>query len=185
MNHLKINDDYRRMLLESAFWGKAGVNVESQDTESLNESYEGQQEVVEEGHEGSVCPLCISQLEAPIEPDRVLEHLEIIANVLDRLESLNESDEDIEEVIYEAVQQVLLQNEEDEDGEFVSEEDGEEINEEEFYDEDEESEEDEDEDEEVVEEGAYGKKGGKPIPSMGKSYGKSSKAMKQPKKGTC
>lgn len=183
MNHIKLNDEYRQRLLESAAWGKANIIIEGQESEAINESSEAQEEAADEAH---ICPLCISQLDSAIEPERVLEHLEIVANVLDRLQQLNESEDvDIEQAIFEAVQEVLLANEQDEE-----EVDEEEINEEEFYDEESEEEseeelEEEEEEEEVVEEAKGKMKGGKPIPSMGKGYKTSSKAMKQPKKGTC
>ena len=179
MNHIKLNDEYRQRLLESAAWGKANIIIEGQESEAINESSEAQEEAADEAH---ICPLCISQLDSAIEPERVLEHLEIVANVLDRLQQLNESEDvDIEQAIFEAVQEVLLANEQDEEEEV----DEEEINEEEFYDEESEEELEEEEEEEVVEEAKEKMKGGKPIPSMGKGYKNSSKAMKQPKKGTC
>jgi hypothetical protein len=182
MNHIKLNDDYRRMLLESAFWGKAGIDSpapESADMVNESTEEESQEEGTEEQEEAHVCPLCTSMLEAPIDAERVVEHLEIVAHVLDRLDQINESELDIDQVIAEAIQTVLLQDEEsDEKGdEFISEE---ETDEEELT--EEESEEEECE-EEVVEE-AYGKKASKKMKAMkgmDPGYKAASKKGKMPK----
>lgn len=185
MNHIKLNDDYRRMLLESAFWGKAGIDSPApESTEMVNESTEeeSQEEGTEEQEEAHVCPLCTSMLEAPIEAERVVEHLEIVAHVLDRLDQINESELDLDQVIAEAIQTVLLQDEEsnEEDDEFISEE---ETDEEELTEEESEEEESDEEEEEVVEE-AYGKKASKKMKAMkgmDPGYKGASKKGKMPK----
>jgi hypothetical protein len=171
------------MLLESAFWGKAGIDSpapESADMVNESTEEESQEEGTEEQEEAHVCPLCTSMLEAPIDAERVVEHLEIVAHVLDRLDQINESELDLDQVIAEAIQTVLLQDEEsDEEGdEFISEE---ETDEEELT--EEESEEEECDEEEVVEE-AYGKKASKKMKAMkgmDPGYKAASKKGKMPK----
>lgn len=167
MNHIKLNDDYRRMLLESASWGKVGVDVVPQEQEQDQVEEEGEEQEISEEADVHVCPLCVSPLEEELDRDRILEHLEIVANILDRLEQINESEEaDLEEIISQAVDEVLLENEVEEEGEeeYIAEEETEE----------------ETEEEEVVEE-AYGKKGKMPKGLMPK--GKMPKG-KMPK-GSC
>jgi hypothetical protein len=116
MNHIKLNDEYRQRLLESAAWGKVGVDSgKAPKTEMVNEEAEveatEEEEVVEEA--AHVCPLCISPLEEAIEQERVLEHLELVAAVLDRLDQINESEEDLDSVIAECVRAILLENDEE------------------------------------------------------------------------
>ena len=116
MNHIKLNDEYRHRLLESAAWGKVGVDSgKAPKTEMVNEETEveaiEEEEVVEEA--AHVCPLCISPLEEAIEQERVLEHLELVAAVLDRLDQINESEEDLDSVIAECVRAILLENDEE------------------------------------------------------------------------
>lgn len=119
MNHIKLNDEYRQRLLESAAWGKVGVDSgKAPKTEVVNEEATAEvetteeEEVIEEGA-AHICPLCISPLEEAIEQERVLEHLELVAAVLDRLDQINESEEDLEAVIAECVRAILLENDEE------------------------------------------------------------------------
>lgn len=154
MNHINLNDEFRQKLLESAAWGKAGIDaVASSEENTLNESSEEQLEQEEQlEEEAHICPLCTSELDEAIDADRVLEHMEIIAGVLDRLDQINESEEiDLDALIAEVASEILMESEyesedEESDEEYISEE-------EEEYDEDGE-EEYEDEDEDVVEEGS-------------------------------
>jgi hypothetical protein len=180
MQHINLNDDFRNKLLESAAWGKIGLNVNEGKAEkgqqSLKEAVDAQgyeqiqdseeQEVVEEG-ETHVCPLCTSLLPEAIDEERVLEHLHIIANVLDRLSSINESEEDLESIIAECVNEVLLESEEmlDEDSEEDSDD---EISDDEY---------DEEESDDVVEEGDMGGYG------SSTPAGKKAKMSKKPAKG--
>lgn len=164
MNHINLNDEFRQKLLESAAWGKAGIDATASSEENtLNESSEEQLEQEEQEEqleeEAHICPLCTSQLDEAIDADRVLEHMEIIAGVLDRLDQINESEEiDLDALIAEVASEILMESEyesedEESDEEYISEEE-----EEEEYEEDKEEEFEEDEDEDVVEEGKMSKK---------------------------
>ena len=62
-----------------------------------------------------VCPLCVSQLEEAIDEERILEHLNVVVGLVDRLSQLDESEEDIETVIDETIQELLLQTDDDEE----------------------------------------------------------------------
>lgn len=71
----------------------------------------------EEGTEGlkceevHACPLCASQLDEAIEEERLLEHLNVVMGLVERLSQLDESDEqDIDSVIDAALDELLLQN---------------------------------------------------------------------------
>jgi Pyruvate/2-oxoacid:ferredoxin oxidoreductase gamma subunit len=59
-----------------------------------------------------VCPLCVSQLDESIDEERILEHLDVVMGLVDRLSQLNEGDEDIDTVIDETLAELLLQDEE-------------------------------------------------------------------------
>jgi hypothetical protein len=61
-----------------------------------------------------VCPLCTSQLDESIDEERILEHLNVVMGLVDRLSQLNEGDEDIDAVIDETLADLLLQTEEEE-----------------------------------------------------------------------
>ena len=61
-----------------------------------------------------VCPLCVSELEESIDEDRILEHLNVVVGLVDRLSQLQEGDEDIETVIDETIAELLLQNTDEE-----------------------------------------------------------------------
>ncbi len=76
----------------------------------------------EEGTEGlkceevHACPLCASQLDEAIEEERLLEHLNVVMGLVDRLSQLDEGDEqDIDTVIDETLAELLLQDDVDEE----------------------------------------------------------------------
>jgi DNA repair exonuclease SbcCD ATPase subunit len=60
-----------------------------------------------------VCPLCVSQLDESIDEERILEHLNVVLGLVDRLSQLNEGDEDIESVIDETIADILFDDEEE------------------------------------------------------------------------
>ena len=152
MDHMKLSDELRKQLLESAAWGKAGIepvlseevveeteervdedmgkgypkmgikpgtraakkeemnrkkkkNMEMAHTE--HEDAEGSEELEENVH---VCPLCVSQLDEAIDEERILEHLNVVVGLVERLSQLNEGDEDIETIIDETIQELLFQD---------------------------------------------------------------------------
>ena len=142
-----LSDEFRKHLMESASWEKAGFEVERVDesveteerlTHGIDEEQGGRgrkkkamkamkpnaencstevehdedaEEISEDVH---VCPLCVSQLEEPIDEERLVEHLDVVFGLADRLSQLNEGDEDVEEVIANALTDLLF-DEEDED----------------------------------------------------------------------
>ena len=57
------------------------------------------------------CPLCASELSEAIDEERILEHLNVVVGLVDRLSQLQEGDEDIDSVIDETIAQLLLQDE--------------------------------------------------------------------------
>ena len=78
-----------------------------EDTEHDEEEGE---ELEEAAH---VCPLCVSQLDESIDEERILEHLNVVLGLVDRLSQLNEGDEDIESVIDETIAELLFADEEE------------------------------------------------------------------------
>ena len=59
------------------------------------------------------CPLCASELSEAIDEERLLEHLNIVVGLVDRLSQLQEGDEDIDAVIDETIAELLLQNDQE------------------------------------------------------------------------
>ena len=57
------------------------------------EDAEGSEELEEAVH---VCPLCVSQLDQPLDEESILEHLNVVMGLVDRLTQLQEGEEDIE-----------------------------------------------------------------------------------------
>jgi len=116
MDHMRLTDELRQQLLEAAAWGKADIKVTlNEDTDKEEEveeeeEEEAEEEVVEEAIH--VCPLCVSQLDEAIDEERILEHLDVVMGLVDRLSQLNEGDEDIDTVIDETLAELLLQDEE-------------------------------------------------------------------------
>jgi len=111
MDHMKLSDELRQQLMESASWGKAGITPrldESQSESEETEEIEETEEVVNEA--AHVCPLCVSELSEAIDEERILEHLNVVVGLVDRLSQLNEGDEDVETVIDETIQELLFQD---------------------------------------------------------------------------
>ncbi len=74
------------------------------------EDGEDAEELEEAAH---VCPLCVSQLDESIDEERILEHLNVVLGLVDRLSQLHEGDEDIESVIDETIAELLFDDEEE------------------------------------------------------------------------
>ena len=108
MDHMKLSDELRQQLMESAAWGKAGISPRLDESQSETEEYEETEEVVNEA--AHVCPLCVSELYEAINEERILEHLNVVVGLVDRLSQLNEGDEDVETVIDETIQELLFQD---------------------------------------------------------------------------
>jgi hypothetical protein len=117
MDHMNLNDELRKQLLESAAWGKVGIDmdgweyVDAEGVEQLEEST-NQQVAEEEEAEVHVCPLCVSQLSEAIDEDALVEHLDVVLGLVDRLSQLNEGEEDVESVIDETLYDLLVGDEE-------------------------------------------------------------------------
>ena len=142
MNHMELSDELRRQLLESAAWGKAGVTrldeksdcasdgggyaapagsktatkgkkankpKEMENQSSEYEDAEGAEELEETTH---ICPLCTSELNESLDPDVIMEHLDVVMSLVDRLSQLNEGDEDLDEIIDETLADALFGQEE-------------------------------------------------------------------------
>jgi len=135
MDHYRLSDELRQQLLENAAWGKAGVTPRLDESEALeekrcaskmkrgrkakmdyahteHEDAEGSEELEEEV--AHVCPLCTSHLDEAIDEERILEHLNVVVGLVDRLTQLQEGDEDIESVIDETIAELLFQDLEEE-----------------------------------------------------------------------
>ena len=120
MDHMKLSDELRKQLLESAAWGKAGIVLSegiveeaAKAVEDDKESREGKKEELKE-EAVHVCPLCVSQLDEEIDEESLLEHLNVVVGLVDRLSQLQEGDEDIETVIDETIQELLFPASEEE-----------------------------------------------------------------------
>ena len=101
-----------------AFGGKKGDKSQTSkggdyvcaDTE--HDDGEDLEELEEAVH---ACPLCASQLDEAIDEERLLEHLNVVMGLVDRLSQLHEGDEDIDVVIDETLADLLLQAPEEEE----------------------------------------------------------------------
>jgi DNA repair exonuclease SbcCD ATPase subunit len=120
MDHMRLSDDLRNMLMEAAAWGKAGINpnIESEMLEEASaeeEEVEVEEDEEEELEEGAlhVCPLCVSPLEEALDEESLLEHLNVVVTLIDRLTQINEGEEDVEDVIHNTVADLLLGEDED------------------------------------------------------------------------
>lgn len=143
MDHYRLSDELRQQLLENAAWGKAGVapRLDEADCPSTDkpkkgkmpkakdkkkkgddeggyemahteyEDAEGSEELAEAAH---VCPLCTSHLDEAIDEERILEHLNVVVGLVDRLTQLQEGEEDIDSVIDETLAELLFQDLEEE-----------------------------------------------------------------------
>jgi len=96
-----------------AFGGKKGDKSQThkgEDYENCDTTHEDGDDAEELQEAAHVCPLCVSELSEAIDEDRVLEHLNVVVGLVDRLSQLNEGDEDIETVIDETIAELLFQD---------------------------------------------------------------------------
>ena len=132
---MKLTDELRTQLIEAAAWGKVDVELRlDEKTEvaeekpskakkpSGNKAYKtSKNQDGDEGTEGlkceevHACPLCASQLDEAIEEERLLEHLNVVMGLVERLSQLDESEEDLDTVIDDALSDLLLQNVDEEE----------------------------------------------------------------------
>tara|TARA_R110002051_G_scaffold167858_1_gene238530 strand:- start:5462 stop:5806 length:345 start_codon:yes stop_codon:yes gene_type:complete len=110
----QLTDELRAQLLESAAWGKAGITpVMNEEAEATVEEDAPEAEELEEAKH--VCPLCTSHLDEQISEDTLLEHLDIVMGLVDRLSQINEGDDDADEIIDAALEDLLLGTAEEEE----------------------------------------------------------------------
>lgn len=125
MNHMELSDELRRQLLESAAWGKAGVAPRLDESETIEEEAmldeakkaakpdESKKKKEEMGESVThICPLCTSELHESLDSDTIMEHLDVVMALVDRLSQLNEGEEDLDELIDETLADALFGQEE-------------------------------------------------------------------------
>lgn len=123
---MELSDELRRQLLESAAWGKAGVAPRLDESETVEEAKAAKpaapaekeekkkKEEEMDGKESTthICPLCTSELNESLDPDTIMEHLDVVMALVDRLSQLNEGDEDLDDVIDTTLADALFGQEE-------------------------------------------------------------------------
>ena len=118
MDHMNLSDELRAQILEAASWGTAGITLNLNESSEQGESVEEVEEIKESEEAESTahaCPLCASQLDESIDEERLLEHLDVILGLVDRLSQLNEGEGDVDAVIDETLSELLLGFPEDEE----------------------------------------------------------------------
>jgi aspartokinase len=106
-------DEAKKKKKDKKWGGKKGDESKSRrDFEESTEEDEGSETLEEEVH---VCPLCISQLDEAIDQERLVEHMDVVLSLVERLSSINEDEEDIDQVIDAALNDILLGPLEDEE----------------------------------------------------------------------
>jgi DNA repair exonuclease SbcCD ATPase subunit len=103
----KLKVTHKQAAARAKYAKEAKKGIED-DTEY--EDGEDAEELEEAAH---VCPLCVSQLDESIDEERILEHLNVVLGLVDRLSQLHEGDEDIESVIDETIAELLFADEEE------------------------------------------------------------------------
>ena len=121
MDHMKLTDELRQQLMEAAVWKDTEIvarldeSAEDAEVAEVEAAEVAEVEDAEELEEASahVCPLCVSELDESIDEERILEHLNVVLGLVDRLSQLHEGDEDIESVIDETIAELLFTDEEE------------------------------------------------------------------------
>jgi len=142
MDHMKLTDELRQQLMEAAVWKNDEISSRLDESSAVEEveeleektscgskakkamkpgkkmdyahsEYEDDEDAEELEEAAHVCPLCVSQLDESIDEERILEHLNVVLGLVDRLSQLNEGDEDIESVIDETIAELLFADEEE------------------------------------------------------------------------
>ena len=140
MDHYRLSDELRQQLLENAAWGKAGIsrldeksdcpsgekggykkpkggNGDDSDDdapEMPKKAKKAKKPEMAEEEVAHVCPLCTSHLDEAIDEERILEHLNVVVGLVERLTQLQEGEEDIDTVIDETLAELLFQDLEEE-----------------------------------------------------------------------
>lgn len=141
MDHYRLSDELRQQLLENAAWGKAGVTPRLDEMDygdnggdekpkkkdkkdkpekgkkpmmgKKDDEKDDKPEMAEE-EVAHVCPLCTSHLDEAIDEERILEHLNVVVGLVERLTQLQEGEEDVDSVIDETLAELLFQDLEEE-----------------------------------------------------------------------
>ena len=95
MNHINVNDDYRKRLLENSDWAKIGLTMSDESgVTALDEAAEvvAEEEVVEEDIETDhQCPVCQHEISEDVDPSLFLEHLEKVTGLMEAVQYINEN----------------------------------------------------------------------------------------------
>mgnify|MGYP003135195339 CR=1 FL=1 len=95
MRYINVNEDYVSKILAANNLEESQAITESQEVQAV-------EEVVEESVEGHVCPLCESELDAPIPEEAMQECVDFILGTINEAlemegENLSEADDEDEE----------------------------------------------------------------------------------------
>jgi len=111
MDHIDVNDDFRKMLLENCGWERTGIKPtfkkdgeqESPVLEETKSRKADKEEVVEEKEE-HFCPLCEYSIEEAISDEQILDHTSQMLLALNEANSFN-----IEEALEELTEEELAE----------------------------------------------------------------------------
>lgn len=111
MDHIDVNDDFRKMLLENCGWERTGIKpIFKEEGEQASpvleetKSKKGKEEEVVEEEEGHFCPLCEYSIEEAISDEQILEHTSQMLLALNEANSF-----DIEEALEELTEEELAE----------------------------------------------------------------------------
>jgi len=112
MQHIDVNDDFRKMLLENCGWERTGIKptvseeAAQEEAPMLEEakSQKAEKEEVVEEEEEHFCPLCEYSIEEAISDEQILEHTSQMLLALNEANSFN-----IEEALEELTEEELAE----------------------------------------------------------------------------
>jgi hypothetical protein len=85
-------------LINQAFWGKGGVRL-TENTEEVTQEPQTQEEVTQDDSEqleesAHVCPLCESKLEEDISDEQLMEHVNLMVEIISEMNDVTDEDLD-------------------------------------------------------------------------------------------
>ncbi len=124
-----LSDEVRAALMENSDWNALGLTLdesvliyeedededelEDEDEDEYEYEYEDEDELEEEAS-SHVCPLCTSELSEAISEDTLMEHLDVVLTLVDKLSALNEGDElDMDTLVDEALSEIFGSDEDE------------------------------------------------------------------------